>query len=129
MQENAPLRAEINGRLCSAPLSLYDDIIRRELAKMPMEFCEARLIGSVLGRNELSISDSFIAQRIASLLKSGELQEVMPDKASYRRILRKTVCAIASQIKQSRPFHAIIPSFPGKENGHAGMVPKLANHH
>lgn len=58
---------------------------------MPSEFCEARLIGSVLGRNELSISDSFIAQRIASLLKSDELQEVMPDKAPYRRILRKTV--------------------------------------
>lgn len=88
--ENAPLRAQINGLLRSASIDLYDFYIRQEIAQMPEEFREAHLIGNVLGRHELGISDSFIAQRIESMLRTRELTVVStPPGTVYRRILRK----------------------------------------
>lgn len=88
--ENAPLRAQINGLLRSAPIDLYDFYIRQEIAQMPEEFREALLIGNVLGKHELGISDSFIAQRVEAMLRARELTVVSaPPGTVYRRILRK----------------------------------------
>lgn len=90
-EENAPLRAVLNGRLVSAPEDLYDSFIRRELARMADEFREAQLVGNVIGRCQLGISDGWIAARIQAMIQNGELEIVaQPAKEGlYRRILRK----------------------------------------
>ena len=90
--ENAPLRAEVNGRLSSVPEDFYDGFLRRELARMPEEFRESELIGNVLGRCRLGIGDGLLAGRIEAMLSAGELEPVTQAEAgvpSYRRVLRK----------------------------------------
>lgn len=91
-QENAVLRAVLNGKLVSAPESLYDAFILRELAKQEDEFMEARLVGQVLGKYQLGISDAWIALRIEQFIQDGRLIPVTtpaPDDPVYHRILRK----------------------------------------
>ena len=91
-EENAPLRAVLNGHLVSAPADFYDSFIRRELARASDEFHEARIIGNIIGRFQLGIGDGLIANRIETIIKSGELEIVTQapdDGPSYRRILRK----------------------------------------
>lgn len=91
-QENAPLRAVLNGRLVSAPEELYDSFIRREIAKEKTEFQEACVIGNVIGRQNLKISDAWIAYRIENMVQKGEFEAVTqpePDDPVYHRILRK----------------------------------------
>lgn len=91
-EENAPLRAVLNGRLVSVPADFYDSFIRRELAKASDEFHEAHIIGKIMGRFQLGIGDGWIANRIETMIKSGELEIVTQapnDAPGYRRILRK----------------------------------------
>lgn len=91
-RENAPLRAELNGRLVSAPEGLYDHFIREELARASDEFQEANIIGNVIGRFQLGVSDGWIASRIEAMIEGGELEVAAhaPDDApDYNRILRK----------------------------------------
>lgn len=91
-EENAPLRAVLNGHLVSAPADFYDSFIRRELAKASDEFHEASIIGNIIGRFQLGIGDGWIANRIETMIKSGELEIVTQapeDDLGYRRILRK----------------------------------------
>ncbi len=91
-QENAPLRAVLNGHLVSAPADFYDSFIRRELARASDEFHEAHIIGNIMGRFQLGIGDGLIAYRIETMIKSGELEIVTQapdDGPSYSRILRK----------------------------------------
>lgn len=90
--ENAPLRAVVNGRLCSVPESFYDSFIRRELAAMDDEFSEAALIGRVIGRYQLGITDSYLALRVEEMIARGELIAVSaapPDEVIYSKTLRK----------------------------------------
>ena len=92
-QENTPLRAVLNGKLVSAPKSLYDTFILRELEKQEDEFMEARLVGQVLGKYQLGIGDAWIALRIEQFIKDGLLTPVTsakPDDPIYHRILQKT---------------------------------------
>lgn len=91
-EENAPLRAVLNGRLVSAPEDLYDSFIRRELAKVPDEFHEGQVIGNVLGCFHLGIGDGLVANRIEVMIKNGELEVAAPAAdgvPSYWRVLRK----------------------------------------
>lgn len=91
-EEDAPLRAVVNGRLSSVPEEFYDSFIRRELARMPEEFREAVLIGQVLGRHRLGIGDGLVACRVEAMIRAGELEAVTQaaaEEAPYRRILRK----------------------------------------
>lgn len=91
-QENAPLRAELNGTLVSVPESWYDPFLLRELEKQPTEFWEAHLIGSVLGKYRLGVGDGWLHSRIETLIRQGLLEPVTvpePGEAAYRRALRK----------------------------------------
>lgn len=91
-EENAPLRAMLNGRLVSMPETLYDGLIRREIAAESDTFHEARLIGKLLGKYELGIGDAWIALRIEEMIHSGELEtvtEAAEDMPIYHRVLRK----------------------------------------
>lgn len=93
-RENAPLRAVVNGQLVSAPESLYDSFIRRELDRVEQEFQEARVIAAVLSRWRLGIGDGLIAKRIEAMIAAGELEAVTrPEEGEpgYRRVLRKRV--------------------------------------
>ncbi len=92
-QENATLRAVVNGKLVSAPDSLYDAWILRELDAQADEFVEAQLIGQVLGTYQFGLGDGWIALRIEQFIRDGRLTPVTepePDGPVYRRILRKT---------------------------------------
>ena len=92
-QENATLRAVLNGKLVSAPESLYDTFILRELEKQENEFNEARLVGQVLGKYQLGIGDAWIALRIEQFIKDGLLIPITapePDAPIYHRIFEKT---------------------------------------
>lgn len=91
-KENAPLRASLNGRLVSAPETLYDSYILRELAEQKEEFLEAEVVGNVLGKYCLGIGDAWVAFRIEQFIKDGLLEpttEAKQDAPVYHRILRK----------------------------------------
>lgn len=91
-EENAPLRISLNGQLQSAPADLYDSFLLRELAAQPEQFPMAALIGTVLGKYQLGISDGWLALRIEKLIRAGVLeivQEAPQGALSYARILRK----------------------------------------
>lgn len=91
-EENAPLRAVINGKLSSAGEDLYDFYIRREIDRRQGEFPEPNLIGDVLGRYALGIGDAWVALRIEEMIGRGQLISVtQPEPGSrYRgRILKK----------------------------------------
>lgn len=91
--ENAPLRALLSGQLVSLPESAYDPFILRELDAMPGEFQEAVLVGRVLGRHRLGVSDGWVALRIERFLREGRLEAATQpegDAPLYHRILRKT---------------------------------------
>lgn len=82
-QENAPLRAVENGRVQSVPISYYDDHIRREF---PETRCTAAmLIGRALGRQNILMSDVFIAQRIQYFLDTGELSALPGTQNGFYR--------------------------------------------
>ena len=92
VQENAPLRAVVNGKVISAGEDLYDFYILRELERQEEVFHEAHLIGDILGKYQLGISDWLIHRRIQFLEAKGMLEPVdtAPDsEPGYRRYLRK----------------------------------------
>lgn len=93
VQENAPLRAVVNGSVISAGEDLYDFYILLELNAREEVFHEAYLIGDILGKYQLGISDWFIHHRIQYFESQGLLEAVdkAPDsEPGYRRHLRKT---------------------------------------
>jgi hypothetical protein len=92
--ENAPLRAVLNGQLVSAPESLYDGFIRREIEieAEDEEFQEAVVIGRVLGKYRLGIGDAWVALRIEEMIRAGALEVLSAaskDSPVYHRMLRK----------------------------------------
>ncbi len=93
-KENAPLRAVLNGQLVSAPETLYDDFIIREIAAEEETFREAMIVGRVLVKYNLRISDAWVALRIEEMIRAGELEavtEAEKDEPIYRRLLKKRV--------------------------------------
>lgn len=86
-QENAPLRAEVNGQLASVPVDFYDATI---LQKAPAgEFMTAQLIGKVLAECNLGIGDQLIYRRIEHMIQTGQLQKIRPGKGPYQDIIRR----------------------------------------
>ncbi len=91
-EENAPLRAIMNGRLVSASEKLYDDFILREIEAEDEEFHEAMIVGRVLGKYQLGIGDSWIALRIEEMIHAGKLEAgstIAEDMPIYHRLLKK----------------------------------------
>ena len=85
-----PSREKLD-RLRRLPEGAYDVSIRRALAEAPREFREGRLIGDILGRCALGISDGWLAMRIEAMVQSGELAVAREAKADrlYSRVLRR----------------------------------------
>ena len=93
-KENTPLRAVINGRLQSVPVNFYDDFILREIALEKNEFREANLIGRIIAKYQLGISDSCLALRIEEMIHAEKLEVVSSapeDEPGYYRILKKRI--------------------------------------
>lgn len=94
--ENAPLRAMLNGQLVSKSENLYDDFILREIKAEDEEFREAKIVGRVLGKYRLGITDSWVALRIEEMIHAGKLEVVHEndkDMPIYHRVLKKCSAA------------------------------------
>ena len=86
-QENAPLRAAVNGQLASVPADFYDAAI---LQKAPAgEFMTAQLIGKVLAECNLGIGDQLIYRRIEHMIQTGQLQKIRPGKGPYQDTIQR----------------------------------------
>ena len=86
-EENAPLRAVINGTLTGVNEDFYDFVIRKELPEG--EFVMARLIGAILGKYHFGVGDWWYAKRIDEMIAQGEIEVVEERKELYRRILKR----------------------------------------
>lgn len=90
--ENGPLRAVINGKLCTVREDFYDWLILRELDKQPDYFHEGRLIGQILGKYPLGLGDFQIALRIEEFISRGMLTPATApaeNEPIYHRYLKK----------------------------------------
>lgn len=72
-KENAPLRVMLNGRLVSMPEDIYDSFIEREISLEEDVFSEASLIGKLLGKYRLGVSDAWFSLRIEEMIKNRKL--------------------------------------------------------
>lgn len=91
-RENASLRAVLNGQLVSVSENIYDDIIFREINAESEEFREAMIIGRIMGKYQLGISDSLISFRMDEMINEGKLKvvsEAGEDLPVYHRCLKK----------------------------------------
>lgn len=87
-EENAPLRAVVNGRLHSVREDFYDPFIRAHIPDGT--FQAAQIIGEVLGRYQLGIDDQWIAKRIQAMEDREELITVTKHDSFYRSEMRRT---------------------------------------
>lgn len=71
VQENAGLRASINGKIMSVPETFYDFMIEHILSEKPQT--EAEVLGTVLGEFQAGIGDGWLAHRIESKIREGEI--------------------------------------------------------
>ena len=93
-QENAPLRAVLNGMLVSAPETLYDPYLQQVLDEQEDTFSEAKLIGLTLGRFPLGFGDAWLDLRVEQWIADGKLEAITlpaPDAPRYHRQLRKVL--------------------------------------
>ncbi len=91
-EENAPLRAIVNGRLQSVPENFYDFFLLRELSRESSEFEEAELLGRCLGKYHLGAGCGWLALRVEEMIRSGKLAAVTSapvDSPKFYRKLRK----------------------------------------
>lgn len=91
-KENSMIRACINGELRSAPENLYDRYIQTEINSEKAEFLEAMVIGKVLAKYRLGISDGFIHCRIEKMVEEGKLEALTQPREGhpvYHRRLKK----------------------------------------
>ena len=79
--ENAPLRAVVNGRLCSVAADFYDAFLRQNITGQAQRVME--LIGLSLVHGPPGISDWWYAQRIRNMLAAGELVTLQPAARFY----------------------------------------------
>lgn len=84
-EENAPLRAVVNGELVSAQEDFYDFLIWRHLTDRPVK--EARLIGDILGHHPVSVGDWWYAARIQRFIEKGQIRIVEDSKRRYARMI------------------------------------------
>ena len=82
-QENAPLRAVVNGYVRSVGADFYDGLIRRHIPEGQTKI--APIIGNVIGFERPGIGDVWLAERIRWMLSAGELRMVREDKEMFYR--------------------------------------------
>ena len=93
-QENAPLRALVNGRMVSVPEDFYDPYLLKEIDNLSAkkgEFTVGMAVGQTLGHCQFGVWDSWYALRITRFLEQGMLEVVREpeDGRVYSRMLTK----------------------------------------
>ena len=86
-EENAPLRAMINGTVISVPSNFYDFLIWDHLANAPKK--EAVLIGEILRSNRIGVKDWWIASRIEHYIHLGRIKIIKDSDQKYARTLQR----------------------------------------
>lgn len=86
-QENAPLRAVVNGAVISVPASFYDFLIWKYLGNRPIN--EAVLIGKILAENPLGVGDWWYARRIDKFISENRIKIVENSPRKYERIIAR----------------------------------------
>lgn len=81
--ENAPLRVMENGRAVSADAGYYDGLLMKHIPQEG-ETLVARVIGEMIGEEQIFAEDYFLAKRIRELIASGRLREGNRAKHFYR---------------------------------------------
>lgn len=84
-EDNSPLRAVINGRVVGVSEDFYDFQIWRRLTHKPVR--EARLIGDILGKSRISVSDWWYAKRIEHHIRQGKIRVVEDSENKYARMI------------------------------------------
>lgn len=88
-QENAPLRAVVNGRVRSVGESFYDEMIRRHLPEGQTKI--ANIIGEVLGREKPGIGDVWLAElHRQMLIHRGAADAPGGRERFYRSVVERT---------------------------------------
>lgn len=85
-EDNSPLRAVVNGKLIGVPEDFYDFLIWKRITRKPIK--EARLIGDILGHNQLGVGDWWYAKRIDHFIQTGKIRIVEDSENKYAR----TIC-------------------------------------
>lgn len=80
--DNSPLRAVVNGEVIGVEEDFYDFLIWRQLSSQPVK--EARLLGSLLGKFPISISDWWYASRIETFIQQGRIKVVEDSESESR---------------------------------------------
>lgn len=87
MEEKGMLRAVVNGRLTTVTEEFYDFIIRKEIPDGEVSI--GRLIGKILGKYRIGVSDWWYAKRILLMIEQGELVVVKHKKELYGDVVKK----------------------------------------
>lgn len=84
-EDNSPLRAVINGRVTGVPEDFYNFLIWKNITQKPVK--QARLIGDILGKNQLSVGDWWYAKRIQTFIEQGKIKIIEDSKNRYARMI------------------------------------------
>ena len=85
VEENSPLRAMVNGKMMGVPENFYDFMIFNRLTTKPVKEC--RLIGDIIGHNQVSIGDWWYAKRIQHFIEEGLIKVLEDAKRPYARLI------------------------------------------
>lgn len=89
-EENAPLRAVVNGLLVSVPADFYDAFVRQVLAHVNEPMPVARVVGKALCHPGLyHLGDAFILSRLWALKQAGEVDLFKGAEAKPRTWIRR----------------------------------------
>lgn len=86
-QENAPLRALINGRLQSVEADFYDRFLLRAATAEPQTV--GSVLGTALGRYGLRTGDWFLSRRVQALIDCGVFETIRQGKGFYNSLIKK----------------------------------------
>lgn len=84
-EENAPLRAMVDGKVQSVPVDFYDEAILSGIteAEMPAALAVGRAIGELDRKTGNRVGDMLVFSRIRALAQAGKIQ-IVHDAPTYR---------------------------------------------
>ncbi len=80
VQENAPLRAVVDGRLMSVPEDFYDFVLRKAMPPEPVKMGEvlAKALTALPG-----VGDGWLYRRLRAMIATGAVQEISSGNGRY----------------------------------------------
>lgn len=87
VSENAPLRAVINGKLCSVDEQFYDYFLKKSIPNGPVRI--GYVIGTALANGPRGINDWWYANRLRRMIATGEIIMIDRKKPFYGSLIEK----------------------------------------